>query len=84
MDEAYTFMLSAPFITAGVELIKRVVPMINGKITPALTLAITTSWGGALVLTDRFTGDVAEFIVGVVVVASAAIGFNSTWDTAKE
>lgn len=78
MEEALTYALSAPFIVLAVQLIRKVVPWVDGAVVPPMVLAVTSLWGGLLAYTGRFTGDAAEFTAITVVVAAAAIGLHGT------
>jgi hypothetical protein len=81
MEEAFTFAAAGPFIVAVLALVRAVVPELRGRIVPPVALGLTLAWGAVLAQTGRFSGDLAEFIVATVIVASAAIGLAAVVST---
>lgn len=81
MQEAFDFATAAPLIVAVVALARAMVPQLKKGWVPPLVVALTVAWGGVLVVTGRFTGDAAEFVVASVMVATAAMGGASVVST---
>lgn len=81
MEDALVFAAAAPLIVAAIALVRQIVPELRGRAIPPLVLALTVAWGIVLVATGRFEGDAAEFVVGVVAVASAAIALSGVVST---